>query len=138
MIELNLLKSVPAAWHAKFSVQCATRLGNHVLNMCSGSGRFWINASQYFDGVPLETWRFKTGGYQVCEKWLKDRKGRQLDFADIQHYGAVVGALIRTRALTQEIDAIASGTLWLAAAMTALVIEPYNDAALHSEPADAV
>lgn len=78
----------------------------------TASGRVWINTTQYFDGVPLGTWGFKVGGYQVCEKWLKDRKGRQLDFADIQHYGAVVAALTRTRALMQEIDAIANGKLW--------------------------
>lgn len=55
---------------------------------------------------------FKVGGYAVCEKWLKDRKGRQLDFADIQHYGAVVAALTRTRELMQEIDVVVNGQLW--------------------------
>ena len=38
-------------------------------------GRVWINAKQYFQGVPPEVWDFFVGGYQVCEKWLKDRKG---------------------------------------------------------------
>ncbi|HZO99007.1 MAG TPA: type ISP restriction/modification enzyme, partial [Terriglobia bacterium] len=28
---------------------------------------------QYFEGVPPEVWNFHIGGYQVCEKWLKDR-----------------------------------------------------------------
>ena len=31
-----------------------------------------------FRGVPEEVWNFHIGGYQVCEKWLKDRKGRTL------------------------------------------------------------
>ena len=34
---------------------------------------------QYFEGVPPEVWNFHIGGYQVCEKWLKDRRGRTLD-----------------------------------------------------------
>ena len=29
-----------------------------------------------FHGVPEEVWDFQIGGYQVCHKWLKDRKGR--------------------------------------------------------------
>ena len=28
--------------------------------------------------MPEAVWNFHIGGYQVCEKWLKDRKGRQL------------------------------------------------------------
>ena len=51
-------------------------------------------------------------GYQVCEKWLKDRKGRTLSYDDTTHYGKVVAALTRTRALMGEIDAVADGALW--------------------------
>jgi len=49
----------------------------------------WINASQRFEGVPDAVWKFHIGGYQVCEKWLKDRKGRKgrtLTPDDIIHY----------------------------------------------------
>ncbi|MFC1717836.1 type ISP restriction/modification enzyme [Candidatus Poribacteria bacterium] len=42
--------------------------------------RVYINSEQYFQGVPSEVWEFRVGGYQVCEKWLKDRKGRQLSY----------------------------------------------------------
>jgi len=31
-----------------------------------------------FHGVPEAVWNFHVGGYQFCEKWLKDRKGRTL------------------------------------------------------------
>jgi Type ISP C-terminal specificity domain len=31
-----------------------------------------------FHGVSEAVWNFRIGGYQVCEKWLKDRKGRTL------------------------------------------------------------
>ena len=33
-----------------------------------------VNASQGFEGVPKDVWEFHIGGYQVCEKWLKDRR----------------------------------------------------------------
>jgi hypothetical protein len=44
------------------------------------------------------------GGYKVCEKWLKDRRGRQLSFDDLMHYQKVIVALAETRRLIEEID----------------------------------
>ena len=58
----------------------------------------------YFEGVPKEVWEFYEGGYQVCEKWLKDRRGRQLSFDDLMHYQKVVVALKETIRLIGEID----------------------------------
>jgi predicted helicase len=67
--------------------------------------RVWFNARQYFGGVPKAVWEFRVGGYQVCEKWLKDRKGRKLSYDDIQHYQRIVVALCETTRLMTEIDA---------------------------------
>jgi predicted helicase len=69
-------------------------------------GRVWINATQHFDGVPPEVWEFHVGGYQVCEKWLKDRKGRHLTYDDLTHYQYVAAALAETISLMQEIDEV--------------------------------
>jgi len=69
-----------------------------------GPGYVYINKSQYFEGVPKEVWQFHVGGYQVCEKWLKDRRGRQLSFDDLMHYQKVVVALKETIRLMGEID----------------------------------
>jgi len=66
--------------------------------------RVWINKTQYFEGVPPEVWEFHIGGYQVCQKWLKDRKGRALSFDDIRHYQRIVAALQETINLMEEID----------------------------------
>ncbi|HXL36854.1 MAG TPA: type ISP restriction/modification enzyme, partial [Ktedonobacteraceae bacterium] len=67
-------------------------------------GRVYINEEQYFEGVPPKVWNFHVGGYQVCHKWLKDRKGRTLTFEDIQHYQRVVAALGETIELMEQID----------------------------------
>ncbi|KMW69896.1 MAG: type ISP restriction/modification enzyme [Limnoraphis robusta] len=69
-------------------------------------GRVYINKTQYFEGVPLEVWNFYVGGYQVCQKWLKDRKDRLLDFDDLEHYQNIVAALNETMILMQQIDDI--------------------------------
>jgi hypothetical protein len=59
---------------------------------------------QYFEGVPPEVWNFHIGGYLVCEKWLKDRRGRTLTYDDLEHYCKVVTALSETIRLMAEID----------------------------------
>ena len=67
--------------------------------------RVYINSEQYFEGVPPEVWTFTIGGYQVCHKWLKDRKGRTLTFEDLHHYQKIIVALAETIRLMGEIDA---------------------------------
>ena len=59
-----------------------------------------------FRGVPEEVWNFHIGGYQVCHKWLKDRKGRTLSADDLNHYHRIVIALHETIRLMQEIDEV--------------------------------
>jgi predicted helicase len=68
--------------------------------------RVWVNANQYFVGVPKNVWGFHVGGYQPCQKWLKDRKGRKLAYDDMQHYRKIVVAQAETIRLMVEIDAV--------------------------------
>lgn len=67
-------------------------------------GRVYINKSQYFDGVPQLAWDFYIGGYQPAQKWLKDRKGRALSYADIGHYQSIVKILVETDQIMREIE----------------------------------
>jgi predicted helicase len=68
----------------------------------------WIDKAQTtgFKGVREDVWNFHIGGYQVCEKWLKDRKGRRLSKDDIAHYHKIVIALAETIRLMKEIDEV--------------------------------
>ena len=59
-----------------------------------------------FPSVPEIVWDFHIGGYQVCHKWLKDRKGRTLSDEDIAHYQKIVVALNETIRITGEIDEV--------------------------------
>ncbi len=77
---------------------------NRSLQANQAQGRVYINKTQYFGGVPSDVWAFHVGGYQVCHKWLKDRKGRVLTFADVQHYQRIVGALAETISLMERVD----------------------------------
>ena len=68
--------------------------------------QIWINAEQYFDQVRQPIWNFYIGGYQVCQKWLKDRKGRQLNFDDISHYQNIISIISETIKIMEDIDII--------------------------------
>ncbi len=70
------------------------------------TGRIWINDQQYFDNIPLVAWEFYIGGYQPAQKWLKDRRERQLSFEDILHYQKIIVALTETDRIMKEIDRI--------------------------------
>jgi predicted helicase len=70
------------------------------------SERVCINGVQYFQGVPREVWEFRVGGYQILQNWLKERKGRELTWDDIQHYQKIVVAVRDTIRLMAEIDAV--------------------------------
>ncbi|HEC35590.1 MAG TPA: DNA methyltransferase [Anaerolineae bacterium] len=70
--------------------------------------RVYINRTQYFAPVPLEVWEYTIGGYQVCHKWLKDRRERQLTLDEIRTYCRIVTAIARTIEIQEEIDEVYS------------------------------
>ena len=55
-------------------------------------GNVYINDTQYFSNVPEVAWNFYIGGYQPAQKWLKDRKDRELSYEDILHYQKIIVA----------------------------------------------
>ena len=66
--------------------------------------RVYVNKTQYFGPVPPEVQDYRIGGYQVCDKWLKDRKDRRLDLDDIRTYCRMVTAIAATLSIQDEID----------------------------------
>ncbi|MDH6060957.1 hypothetical protein NWP17_10975 [Chrysosporum bergii ANA360D] len=68
--------------------------------------RIYINKTRYFEGINQQVWEFKIGGYQVLDKWLKNRKKakRTLSFDDVLHYQKVVVALKETMQIMEDID----------------------------------
>jgi hypothetical protein len=120
LVALHLLEDdyEAASWNAKNPKSssplkhCGTPLvGGGTLGVAKGhpkyaDGNVFINPTCRFEGVPAEVWNFHIGGYQVCEKWLKDRRGRTLSAEDIAHYQRVVVALKETIRLMAEIDEV--------------------------------
>ncbi|MBM4279027.1 MAG: DNA methyltransferase [Deltaproteobacteria bacterium] len=63
-----------------------------------------INPEKWFTGIPPEVWKYHIGGYQVAEKWLKDRKGRILSSEEVSHYTRVVTAIAETISIQKSLD----------------------------------
>ncbi len=87
----------------------------HVEKISYSDDTVWIDKAKTrgFGVVPKQVWNFHVGGYQVCNKWLKDRQakggknphlGRVLTDEDIDHYQRMVVALNETIRIMAEID----------------------------------
>ena len=94
-----------------------TTMGAFSKGTCYKDGKVYLDTSRrarssYFDGVPEDVWNFHIGGYQVCHKWLYDRRGkrgdpgRTLTEDDIAHYQRIVVAIKETIRLMEEIDEV--------------------------------
>lgn len=72
------------------------------------SNTIWLDKERKagFRSVREDVWKFHIGGYQVCEKWLKDRNGRTLSAAEIRHYQRIVVALRETTRIMTRIDEV--------------------------------
>jgi len=64
------------------------------------------NEMESFRIIGKVVWEYQIGGYQVCHKWLKDRKRRALSLEEIKHYCKVVTAINKTIETQKDIDAV--------------------------------
>ncbi len=67
-------------------------------------GNVWINGTQHFTDVPADVWEYEIGAYQVCLKWLKDRRGETLSHAEVRQYCSILVAVAETLRVMGEID----------------------------------
>ncbi len=68
-------------------------------------GRILLSPKRWFEDVAAPVWEEHIGGYQVCARWLKDRRGRTLTRAEIAQYRQILHALGETRHIAARIDA---------------------------------
>lgn len=99
----------PAAWGVKVGGMRADGLEDWKVTEVRYSEkeqRVYVNPDQYIEGIPKDIWEFIIGGYQVCEKWLKERKktGRTLSTDDLKHYMKIIVSLRETIRLMEEVD----------------------------------
>ena len=101
LVDLHLLKSPELDPPV---VKFQGRGDNKVEKLRYEHSQLFISKDQYFEGIEPEIFGYQIGGYQVCEKWLKDRKGRKLSLDDIKHYCNIVTAIKKTLEIQKSID----------------------------------
>ena len=106
LIDSHLLKDVPRPEGAPTSHRFEGEGDGVVEKARYLDGRVWINPNQYFTDVPVEVWEYEIGAYQVCEKWLKDRRGEVLSHAEMRQYRSILVTIAETLAVMAEIDAV--------------------------------
>jgi len=103
LIDLHLLKSKALEKSlAKFFVT-----GDSIIEKAKyQDNKIYINKKQYFEGVEPEVWDYYIGGYQILDKWLKDRTGKILSSKDVDYFLKVISAIKYTIDLQKQIDKI--------------------------------
>ncbi len=66
--------------------------------------KVFINGERWIAPVRPEVWEFRVGGHQVARKWLKDRRGRELQTTDREIYQALLAAVAETITWMRRID----------------------------------
>jgi len=93
-----------------FSVRRSSKfhhLGNCIVESPYHDGkrdRLYINDKQFFSGVTEDAWNFHIGPYQVCSKWLAERKSMRLSSADIRHFQKVIACIYESYRLFGSIE----------------------------------
>ena len=109
LVGLHVLQAVPPSTLAlRFPVSGNNKVVRRHLRYApptaDAAGRAYINADQFLEGVPEDMWEFRVGGFQVAEKWLKERVEHALSFNDLIHYQNMLQAVARTIELMVQID----------------------------------
>jgi predicted helicase len=103
LVDLHLLKSKKLV---KPTAKCEGSGDLRVVKVTydENNERVHINPEKYFAAVSREVWEYHIGGYQVAEKWLKDRKGKALSSEEVAHYTRAVTAIAETIRIQQSLD----------------------------------
>jgi predicted helicase len=66
--------------------------------------RILLNDDCFLKDVDERVWNYRVGGYQICRKWLRDRKSRELLAADLSRYRRIVWSIQATLGWMAEVD----------------------------------
>ncbi len=102
LVQAHLLKDIPAT--PRVEITKGTDVVAKPVYNPQEQG-LYLNPQQYFAPVPAEVWNFHIGGYQVLDKYLKARKGRQLSLDELENVINVVKVLKFTIDQMEKIEA---------------------------------
>lgn len=78
----------------------------YIFDAKTKKNRLKINSEQYFDNIPKNIYNFYIGGYQVLDKYLKDRKGRTLTLNEIENVENIIKIISFTISQMSKINTL--------------------------------
>ena len=114
LLALHLGEATPKTERPRFvdggdrSIRCEVPHDATSLLGEEGNLKLGLNEASAFEAVPETAWSFRVGGYQVCRKWLLDRRraGRDLSDGDVDRFCDLVARIQETVILQRDIDAL--------------------------------
>ena len=109
LIENHLLKrGYPKNEMPVFAVEGDNKVDKYFYE--ENKQRLYINKTQYFEQFPETVWEYEIGGYQVFDKYLKERKKHKvnLSYKDISHLKNVAVSIKKTIEIQEAIDNLCS------------------------------
>ncbi|MFM7855110.1 MAG: type ISP restriction/modification enzyme, partial [Flammeovirgaceae bacterium] len=102
LVQVHLMKTDPAG--VKPTLQGAGDNQVKDVKYDATTQQLHINETQYFIDIPSVAWDFTIGGYQVLDKYLKERKKvqRPLGLTELKHIPKVVRILVWTHQQMQK------------------------------------
>jgi hypothetical protein len=107
LVALHLMKDQSlGTFVTRFPISGSNRIEAGYPKHDGSTNRLYINEQQYFEGLPQNIFDMTIGGYKICDKWLRERKGKVLTFDEISVFQKVVVALKGTIEIMSEIDTL--------------------------------
>lgn len=105
LVETHLLKSKEVGIsQVRFQGSGECRVGT--VKYDKTSKRVHLNNNHFFSNIEEAVWNYRIGGYQICSKWLKERKNRILSNEEIEVFQKIHSCIKRTFQLVEKIDAL--------------------------------
>lgn len=68
------------------------------------ANKLFINEKQYFENTPENVYSFTIGNYKIIERYLKDRKDKQLELDEIRQIENIIKSLHFTIEKMNELE----------------------------------
>jgi hypothetical protein len=96
--------SLITGYHGNGSNRLETGYPRYIELAGEAGGRAYINKDKFFTGIDRHLWKIQIGEIQVLYRWLANREGHVLGWADILHFQRMVVALTRSAITLDKIN----------------------------------
>ena len=111
LIDLHLMEKTPN--YQQIRINTNTNDYSSVVEKLNSKQRYkenenkiYINQTLFIEEVSEEIWEYKIGSYQVIDKWIKYRIGRELDYNDLKLLEDMVKIIKKTIEIQEKLERV--------------------------------